>query len=485
MDYRFVCQCLSDTADGVREGLSHFSGASRVAIIYMIKSDSTVFIHDPQNLLRGHEPKLKELYLDNKDWLMKFSIPLYKSRFGHMITEKNLQLAGLISQGGRSHPVFYQMWFTEHHPDMCSIGPTECWLEHAAWRLAHDLANESELYTGISGSFLREYATHAVRDHIVDYMNKSLGWDSPLRIYPILDAVLEISRTREEGAWPRGKLLFTEQRSSLQLNCIARFPDKETPLLENTKHVRKLLTAVENSPRALVSDGKRIVGITNGSNWPEFCVVTDFYGQYGYLQINNEPVCSFSGGSFLSTTHRAKLVQVEEALLESDLDSDSSNRLFQVISHLVHYAEERRYGCTLVIDLNRKPISISGQKLDQPLDLRDPQSLDLACGLLKVDGALHLGRDLKLMGFACLLDGHAIAGEDRARGARFNSALRFTARHQTLFVVVVSADRPVSIIIEGVEINAQCQYRPVCTCGPDPIPLRQWLAEADEWPEKG
>ena len=126
-----------------------------------------------------------------------------------------------------------------------------------------------------------------------------------MRIYPTLDAVLEISRTREEGAWPRGKLFFTEQQSLHPLSFIARFPDKETPLLENTKHVRKLLTAVENSTRALLSDGKRIIGIIDGGRQPEFCVMAEFYGQYGYLQINNEPVCSFSGGNYLSTTHRA------------------------------------------------------------------------------------------------------------------------------------------------------------------------------------
>ena len=44
---------------------------------------------------------------------------------------------------------------------------------------------------GSSGYVLREYATHAVRDNIVDEMNVRLGWDTDLRIYPILDAILE------------------------------------------------------------------------------------------------------------------------------------------------------------------------------------------------------------------------------------------------------------------------------------------------------
>ena len=370
------------------------------------------------------------------------------------------------------------MWFSEHHPDMCSISPTECWLEHAAWRFSNDLMNDPEIYTGISGSFLSEYATHAVRDYIVDRMNMVLGWDSALRVYPILDAVLEISRTREEGAWPRGRLLFTEHRRLGQIDFIARFPEKETPLLDNAKHVCKLLISVEQSDRILVSEGKHIIGIAN-SKLPDFCIVADFRGQYGYMQINNEAVCSFSDGRFQSTTHRAKLVQVEEALLESDLDPDNSSRMFQAVKYLVHHAEEQRFGCTLVVDLNWTPVNIAGQRLDKVLDLNEPCFLDLAKSLLKMDGAVHISRDVHLIGFACLLDGLSVSGEDRARGARFNSALRFTAAHPNLFVIVVSADRPVSVIQEGIEISAQCQYKPIPACKKKLQRLSQWIFEGN------
>ena len=158
----FTCQCVSDTLDGLRDGLSHFSGPSRASVIYAIAPDDPVFICDPQNLLRGHEPRFKELYLDNDQWRCHVPISSDKNRFSYMLPEKNLQLAGLISFGGRSSSVFFQMWFTDHHPDMCSIGPTERWLEHAAWRFSHDMANDKERYTGISGSFLREFASPAV-----------------------------------------------------------------------------------------------------------------------------------------------------------------------------------------------------------------------------------------------------------------------------------------------------------------------------------
>jgi DNA integrity scanning protein DisA with diadenylate cyclase activity len=475
----FSRKCIVDTVDGLSGGLSLFSSLSRVAVIYAVAPEDPMLIYDPQFLLEGHEPKLQELYLDNETWRSDARIRREKKAFNYMQPIGNLQLAGLISFGGRSGSVFYQMWFTEHHPDMCSIGPTERWLEHAAWRFSHDMANDAELYTGISGSFLKEYATHAVRDHIVDEMNIHLGWDTDLRIYPILDAVLGISRTAEEGAWARGRLRFVEPGTLPALVFLARFPKMEQPCIDHHKHVRKLLQAVELSDRALVSEGKTIIGITQ-LDLPAFSITAEFNGGHGFLYVNNEAVCSFSDGRFQSTTRQAKLVHVEEALLETDLDPANGNALFKIISSIVHSAEKKKHGCTLVMDFNSTPVNLSGQKLDTPIDLLIPRNLELAQALAKVDGAIHIGRDLKLHAFSCLLDGQAISGEDRSRGARYNSALRFTAAHPNILVVVVSSDRPVSVFEEGVEVSAQCGWRPAKTCTLAPTLLADWIALADK-----
>lgn len=471
----FTRQCVSDTLDGLRDGLSHFSGPSRTAVIFAIAPEESFHVCDPQNLLRGHEPRLTELFIDGSNRGTGESVERDKSKFSDMLPEKNLDLTGLISWGGRSSSVNHQTWFTEHHPDMCAIGPTERWLEHAAWRFSHDIANEMVLYTGISGSFLREYARHAVRDYIVDRMNVELGWDSQLRVYQILDAVLGISRTREERVMPDGKLVFAERRHLETIDFLARFPELEQPLLDNFKHVRKLLQAAEDSDRMLVSDGRHIVGICGHTQMPRFFLTADFKGSHGYLNVNDAAVCSFSDGNFLSTTRRANLVQLEEALLEFDLDPTAGSHLFKTVITLVHHAEKSKIGCTLVIDLNLPQLPISGQRLAQPIDLQQSHPLDLAKSLSKVDGALHIGRDLCLHGFACLLDGRAIPGEDRARGARFNSALRFTAERENIIVVVVSSDRPVSIIQEGIEVSAQCQWKPLTSSLMRPMTLEEWI----------
>lgn len=455
--YSFVRRCASDILNGLSDGLTHFSGTSRAAVIFALRPDGPMLLCDPQNLLKGHELIFNSLYLENQKWRINEKVPRDRKQFADIIPVKDPGLAGLLASGGYSGSVFFQQWFTEHHPDLCATGPTTCWLEHAVWRFSHDLANDQELYTGISGHFLKEYATHAVRDHIIDQMNLLLGWDSQVRVYPVLDAILTISETHEEGSWPEGRLLIIDPSMIHQLDFLVKFQEEIRPQLVNYKHVRKLLLTVERSGRYLVSDGRAILGICRDS-LPSFSLCAEFCGRHGFLKINRNKVCSFADGRFSSTTYQAKLVQLEELLLESALDRSESFFIFKIVVSLVHHSQERKHGCTIVIDLNPEPVAISGQTLSPPLDLRKPHMLKMVKSLAKVDGALHIGADQCLHGFACLLDGRSFSGEDLARGARYNSALRFTAEHANIIVVVVSSDRPVSVIHQGVDVHGVCTW---------------------------
>ena len=132
----------------------------------------------------------------------------------------------------------------------------------------------------------------------------------------------------------------------------------------------------------------------------------------------------------------------------------------------------------MVLDLNEPITHIAGQNLQQPLDLERSNLLDLACDLARVDGALQIGSDRKLHRFACLFDGPAIANEDRARGARYNSALRFTACHPNTVIIVVSADRPVSVIRNGYE-HMNMVSTTDCSAKIVPEKLQDWLSSGE------
>lgn len=467
--------CLFHILDGLRQGLSSFSGPSRAAVIFAEKPHDPIAVYDPQDLLRGHEPLLKEIYLDTEEWHQNPEFTNDIKHPGQIFPEKNLELSGLISRGARTRSVYYQMWFTEHHPNICSIGPTERWLEQAAFLLSLDFTIEGPFYSATSGYLLREYAKHAVRDYILDEICLMFGWDIKIFVLPILDAILGISKTREEGAWPRGKLVFISPDDFSKVDFLVRFPPSERPSLQKHKHVRKLLQAVEHSDRKLVSFGNHVVGIAAG-DMPKRRSTADFQGDCGFLRLSGEPICSFSDGNVYSSTQKPNLVNLEEALLEFPMNTSARHALFKIVKTIVHDAGKEKHGCTLVIDFTPEPVALSGQPLEHPMDLQNERLLNLANSLAKLDGALHLRGDLHLHGFACLLHGSAMPGEDRARGARFNSALRFSAEHRQVIVVVVSSDKPVSVIQEGVELTAQCEWAPFSKMIRPSPSLKEWIA---------
>lgn len=469
----FANLCIFHIMDGLRDGLSHFSQISRTALLYALNPGDPLRIYDPQDLLRGHEPKLKEIYIDSNEWKAgnKYDDT---TRLIEVIRTRDLTLAGLITCRARSSSIFYQCWFTEQHPNICSTGPTESWMEYAATTLSQDFAAQNILRLESSGHLLREYSTHAVRDYIVDQRNRIMGWDTQLRVYPILDAVLGISKTKEEGEWARGDLIFIEPSELESLEYLAKFPENERPTLKNHKHVRKLLQSVENSSRKLVSDGKCVVGIAS-CRQTESSISANFKGERGILQLGSDSVCSFADATYSSTNFKPNLVQLEETLLEIPLNSNDRHDLFQFTTKVVSSATQQSHGCTLVLDFNDIPVKIAGQTLEEPLDLRDPEIRGLARSLTKLDGAVHIGKDVKVYGFACLLDGKAVAGENRGRGARFNSALRFTAEHPNIIIIVVSSDKPVSIIQNGTELTARCDWTQHFACVSTPPTLEEWI----------
>jgi len=463
--------CIFHILDGLRDGLSHFSHPSRAALIYAETPGSPPRICDPQDLLSGHEPKLRDYYLYSNQW--RGDAVTGREMQLREDEENDLGLSGIISLVARSRHMHYQAWFTEQHPDMCSVGPTERWLEYAAGLVSQNFATRDVQNLDTAGFILQHCATHAIRDYIVDERSRQ-GWlDTRIRVYPFLDAILGVSATQEEGEWPRGRVVVVEPSQLDRVRFICRFPSLEQPHLHDIKHVRKLLQAVEESGRVLVSDGQRILGIAIGP-MPGSYLAAQFSGTHGFLWIKDNLICSFLDGRFHSSNQRANLVQLEEQLLETEMEMGEQHTLLKIVSLLVNRVRDRKHGCTLVIDTGENLLTMSGQHFEKDLDLQESSQLKLACSLAKLDGALHIGRDLKLHGFGCLMDGRSVPGENRARGARFNSALRFTAEHEEIVVVVVSADRPVSIIKNGVELTAKCHFEQIHGL-PRPPLLAEWI----------
>lgn len=470
----FFNLCAYHVQEGLRDGLSHFSQPSRAALIYAETPTSDICIYDPQDLLRGHEPILEKFFIESQEWrtcsFVHSTLPSFDMR-----PCDSPSMTGIISYSAHCGSVFHQTWCTEQHPDLCSLSPTEHWLEHAAWVMSQAYEGKNTLLLDLAGTLLQGWSTHAVRNAIVDARTELIGMDTQLRIFPVLDAILAISKTLEEGEKPRGILCFIEPSALRHIHFLARLEHSERPAIHSHKHVRKLLQSVETSGHFLVSDGESIVGIAEHCPEGAASLRAEFCGTHGFLWLEDQLLCSFSDGSFHSSTRKANLVSLEELLIEAGLDSEEQHDLFSSVSQIVESTRERRHGCTLVLDFQEECVSFAGQRLEEPLLLSNPKLLQVARNLAEVDGALHIRKDNTLHGFGCLLDGAAVPAENRSRGARYNSALRFTAARPNIIVVVVSCDRPVSIIFGGVEMSAACPLPPSHSRSSTPHRMEDWL----------
>jgi hypothetical protein len=181
--------CIANILKGVEEGLSKYSNYSRAALIFSAFEDDPVRVFDPQNILRGHESKLKSVFYANHDkWRREVKEKIAGQPHGYIVSDNRLLLSGLISHTGCSNEFFYQLWFTDHHPDMCSIHPTQRWLEQAASLLVHDY-NSKVSALNSSDYVLKNYSLQAIADFIIDQREENLGFDSKMMITPVLNDI--------------------------------------------------------------------------------------------------------------------------------------------------------------------------------------------------------------------------------------------------------------------------------------------------------
>lgn len=442
---------FSPIFEGLQAGLSRFNQSpTRSALLFAPSPSDDLFLLDPHGLTVGHEPALANLSLA---WDLNRAGE--GSTSDAVLFDAGPDLAGVVGMGVFGEALHYQLWLTDHPPDLASVGPIKTWLARAALFAEQD-QNLGGVLAETAGRVLKHYAAEAVREHLLAERRSRGLAAGEISVRALLDLVMEISKTPEEGSWPRGDVAFVEPEHLGVVRFAARFPDFEPPAADDPKHVRKLLQAVEGSARTLVCDGVAVLGVAETTPDCEVCVRASFRGGHGFLYLGEELVAGFADGDFRSSTRKPNLVRFEEALLEIDLPDETRLGLKRIVSRVVDTAQHRKHGCTIVVDLGERALTLAGQPLAAALELASETGIALAAALAKVDGALHIGADLKLHAFACLLDGRSSPGENRARGARYNSALRFTRDNDRCLVIVVSADRPVSVIQGGVELTAHC-----------------------------
>jgi hypothetical protein len=460
---------------GLQQGLSRFSGQSRVALVMAVERDGPLSVWDPQDLLEEHQREIFDYYIRRSAWTQNL-IRVDDSPGDSGKSVGCARLPGIIGVGYTSAGVYYQAWFAEHHPRAPGSGVIDRWLKHAAYVLSCEPFRwgRPRIHPRTLGTALEWYTLQAIQGYLESELSSMVGRGTRLSIDDVLSDIAGISTTYEEGRRASGKLVIVEEELLPNFNFLATFPQSDTLRLGNWKHTRKLLSTVQDTPLGLVTDGHRIVGISGGK-LPAYALSVEFKSGRGEISLNKVPVCTVSDGRFYSSRLTPNLEALGTALNRIGLRATATKRLLAIVSRIAETAIQERHGCTLVIDPTKTPRDLGGQRMEPAIDLKQAKLMRLAFSMAKVDGALHIDVRGFLHAFGCILEGASVHNEDHSRGARFNSALRFSAVNQNLVPVVISEDRHLFVFLHGIHLTEPSVYPPIAEIKARPTPLSEWL----------
>ena len=243
---------------------------------------------------------------------------------------------------------------------------------------------------------------------------------------------------------------LTYERSGAKGHFVVTSPDNlsnklsisiQSPVyLNQPRTVRKLLELTDDT-NALLTDGHTIYGIGECNPSPDVATVTiDGHAKWS--------LC-VDGTTLMKVAYEH--ATLPKQILDKDLFSDVAHRTIgavdvQRIWNIFQCALDNGHGSTIVV--SEDPMS-EIERLGQEALAVKPEYFDhrQVAMLGRIDGAIILGPDGRCYAFGAILDGLATSTGDRARGARFNSSIRYqkTAAKGTL-VIVISDDGTVDLI---------------------------------------
>lgn len=456
---------------GLQSGLTKFFGrATRAALIYssdVAKSDE-FFVYDTTGLLEKHKPAIKAYFQGQNAVLKTVRI----TKISDVVRTRPSISDNLYCLVDQSDNVFFHMWFVERHQSESPVSLLDQWILFAQLPLLRP-DGEMNIGTQIGGGRLAEHAAFdVVREVIMEQMfpRTLAGGQADAEI--VLESLMEIATVKEEGTGCSGTLAIFDRNPTSQPKV--DYPLTTPVAIDKFKHVRKFLTATSDDYQ-LVAIAGNIVGFSHKKSLKSPLLASFDRGRLT-LTLNKVPLCQINNGIFRAIESKWTLDINNQTKSLSSLDATTKVRVQEFVNKLVTTARNEHFGCTLLLDSGEpSKRRLSGQKLETPVALNE-STFKLFSDMCKVDGAVHIDvNKLHLCAFACLLDGESGDTEELSRGARFNSAQRYSRKTEDMVVLVVSEDGPVTIF-EGGETAAVIEkYVRDHECKHSPPKLSEWL----------
>ena len=264
----------------------------------------------------------------------------------------------------------------------------------------------------------------------------------------LFDAFDKISVLRYEGSDAMGKILLAKQGHT---NIVFKLRLSKLIPLNDSRKVRKFLE-LSDPNSYVVSDGKHILGLgmVHGDYNPKqkSLYLINFKGHYKWELLHD-------GNPLLSVCHGLPKIRVEgidrnyfTAMVSQvfkDLDTSKTDRLWDITLS----ATQQKAGTMLVISDHAKS---EAKRLDGQCFKVEPLVLteEMVSQITSIDGAVLLDQDCVCHAIGVILDG-IVSGKqgDASRGARYNSAIRYSGtnhRRHLMLIVIISEDGMIDLI---------------------------------------
>ena len=249
--------------------------------------------------------------------------------------------------------------------------------------------------------------------------------------------VSKIASLTYERSGAKGRLAIMKQDNlNNKLNVRLESP---VPLSE-TRSMRKLLELTDDST-FLFADYGAVYGLGECNSAPDVAEIT--------IEGHASWSLAIDGKTLLRVNYEH--ATLPKQILDKNFFKDIAERTVDAVEveriwEIVQCALESGHGTTIVVSAD--PISEINRLGHQALPIK-PEYLEHGevVRLGRVDGAIVLGPDGRCYAFGVILDGLATASGDRARGARFNSSVRYQQTSQVgTMVIVISDDGTVDIV---------------------------------------
>ena len=211
--------------------------------------------------------------------------------------------------------------------------------------------------------------------------------------------------------------------------------------LNENRSVRKILELTDDST-SLLADSDSVYGLGECASAPDVAKITVEGHARWSISVDDTTLMR------VDYEHAALPKQIlDKALFEDVAERTVGAVEVERIWGIVQSALEDDHGTTIVI--SKEPTAEIDRLAQQALPIK-PEYLEYkdVARLGRVDGAIFLGPDGRCYAFGVILDGRATLSGDRARGARFNSSVRYqqTFREIGTMVIVISDDGTVDLI---------------------------------------